>query len=140
MIKTIYKNKKTTIVLKNSRITKTSSMSNSEPEIQKFAHSLGIAPEVFSYSNGVIEMEYIKGSELDAYIKKPDTDRKKLKRDVRAAINILYDNGIKHNDLTGKNVMIASDGAIKILDYGSSVMYKFPVPKNERYYGVLRNF
>lgn len=139
--KCLYKDKTTTILLKDGIITKIYSSSiEHEAEIQKLAADLNIAPKVYSVKDCVMEMEYIEGYDLDRYLKLPGINRPILKTLIRTAINKLYDNGIKHNDLTGKNVMITKSGGIKIIDYGHSVLSKESIPKNQRDYGILKNF
>jgi tRNA A-37 threonylcarbamoyl transferase component Bud32 len=147
MNKTIHKNKNTTVVLNDNKIIKMCKKANpSEPEIQTIAYNLGIAPKVYDvfYSKNnyamIIEMEYIKGHELGNYIKLPDVNRNALRKRIKTLIVKLYDNGIKHNDLTSKNIIITRDGDIKIIDYEYSELLKEPVPANQRDFTVLRNF
>lgn len=141
MIKTLYKDKSTIVTLEDGIVVKKSgTMGQMEAEIQKKAWKLGIAPEVYSFSANTIKMEYIKGRELDQYIKSPNVNRTKTKKLIRIALDTLYNNGISHNDLTGRDIIITNDGKVKIIDYGHSTLYDGPVPKNIRYYGVLHNF
>ncbi len=137
-MKVIYQNKNTKIILKDNRIIKTGA-SVDEAKIQQIAHKIGISPEVYKIGT-TIEMEYIKGNELDSYLKLPGIDKKQLKRSIRQTLDKMYDNGINHKDLTGKNIMITLDGAIKIIDYGYADIIKEPVPIKLRDYGILRNF
>jgi len=109
-----------------------------EAEIQKKAHSLGIAPEVYYFNNDSICMEYIDGVTLDKYLKDKTPlltladKRACIKSHIMSAVSILYDNCIKHNDLSGTNIMITKDGKVKIIDYGFSSITLTPVPKNKR--------
>lgn len=140
----IYQGKNTKVILKDNKVLKiTSKINKNEPMIQRIAHKLGIAPGIFKvryHEEMLIEMEYIKGYDLDSYIKLPNIDKNKLKKDIRIALNKMYDNGINHKDLTGKDIIINTSGDIKIIDYGNSVLYDGPVPKPHRDYGVLMNF
>ncbi len=137
----IYQDKNTKIVLNNNKITKIASSNvENEAKIQSLAYTLGISPEVYQIGRNTIEMEYIKGIELDRYVKMPGIDKSKLKKLIKHVLNIMYDGGIKHNDLTGKNIIINTEGNIKIIDYGHAKLVSGSVPVKERDYAILRNF
>ena len=136
----LYKGKRSTIYLKDNKITKIGHCHGSEVDIQRIAARLGVAPEVYKVSGNIMEMEYIRGVELDQYLKLPGIDKNKTKVLVRSAINKLYNAGISHNDLTGRNILITPDHLVKIIDYGDSNLSSEPVPRHKRVYGVLRNF
>lgn len=141
--KVLYIDKTTTILLKNNIITKiyTYSLKN-EANIQNIAANLNIAPKVYKVDNNLMEMEYIEGPTLDQYLKRAYIDKNNLKYLLRKAIDILYDNGILHNDLTGNNIIITGKEniEIKIIDYGHAKLFDEPVPKRLRDYGIIKNF
>jgi putative serine/threonine protein kinase len=136
----IYKDKTTTIELINGNIIKTKDIINSNEIIaQKKAYKIGLAPRIYIIGENYIEMDYIKGITLDQYLKN-NCDRSNLKYKIREALVKLYDIGIKHNDITGNNVIITPENEIKILDYKHSIIYDYPVPKKERDFSILKNF
>ncbi len=80
-------------------------------------------------------MEYIKGDTLEDYLKKNiNMDRSQIKKLVREAEDLLYNNGINHGDLTGKNIIVTPLIQIKIIDYGSSIQYPEPILQRLRVY------
>lgn len=128
-------------MLKSSgNITKTKgSITQKEIDNQKIASKLELAPRIYTFGPGFIEMEYIKGQTMDDYLR-TNINRNIFKHKLKIAITKLYDGGIKHNDLTGKNIIITPEGVVKIIDYEHSVLYDGPVPKNERNFGITKNF
>lgn len=103
-----------------------------EIEAQKIASSLGIAPKVLSYDldNHFIVMEFIDGFTLSKLEKTPD-----LLKNVYRTLDILYDAGIKHNDIHDENIIV-KNRKIYIIDYGMSEIYQGPVPIKERNYTI----
>lgn len=112
-----------------------------EAEIQKLAHSIGIAPEIYSVTNECIVMEYIKGLTLDEYMKTQGPNRL-LKPVVKSllinALHKMYSAGIIHRDLTGRNVIVTTD-SVKIIDYGNAQLLGHAVPMRERDTKILKN-
>jgi len=144
MSKTLYQDRTTYVTLSDGVVTKVkNTITETEINAQKLAHNLGLAPEIYSFELGVIKMQYIEGMTLDNYLKtrcQNQKNRQILKRKISGALSKMYDAGIRHNDLTGNNVLITPNDDVKIIDYEHSVLYQFPVPTNLRDYGILRNF
>lgn len=145
MSKVLYFDRTTNVILKDNKVIKTkNTITQTEIDAQMLAHKLGLAPEIYSYSlENMIIMEYIEGISLDEYIKtkiQKYSDRQVIKSKVGLAITKMYNAGIRHNDLTGNNILITPNGEIKIIDYEHSVLYEYSVPANLRDHSVLKTF
>jgi len=147
----IYTSNKTTVKLtKTGTIVKTTinATNKNEHSIQTFAHKLGVAPAVISQTFDTknkkltMEMEYIDGKTLDEYIKEPNINKNLIKHLIFSSINLLYNNGINHKDLSSKNILIVTGSKIeiKILDYGNAVITNTPTEIRLRDYAVLKNW
>ena len=148
---TLYSSKRTTIKLtpQETIIKSTLKPKNEKDyEIQMMAHKLGIAPKVLSakFDNVEkrldVEMEYIKGTMLDNYLKQPNADKKRAKHALFVALNRLYNNGIIHGDLCGENIIVVTEKGklgVKILDYGDAKVLPESVPIRQRDYTSFNN-
>lgn len=69
-----------------------------------------------------IVMEYIEGRTLDEYIATaPSVARKKaVLKDILDGVDYLHHRGILHNDLKPDNIIVNSNGAARIVDFGLS--------------------
>jgi serine/threonine protein kinase len=65
---------------------------------------------------GYLVMEYIEGERLKGPMALEDALR--IARQVAAALEEAHENGIIHRDLKPGNVMVRSDGTVKVLDFG----------------------
>lgn len=148
--KVIYLDNNTKIELHNNYIIKTINKFDiqgfngiaNEAKIQQIGHSLGISPKVYKVTNNGIIMEYINGHTLDEYLKLTNStiSRNQLKIKIRQVLNLMYDAGIDHRDLTGKNIMINDKNEIKIIDYGHAIHNNGPIDKKKRDFAILKNF
>jgi serine/threonine-protein kinase len=73
-----------------------------------------------------IAMELVRGKTLRALLdERPTSDRalpldeaRRIARAIAQALAVAHERGVVHRDLKPENVMIADDGAIKLLDFG----------------------
>lgn len=78
----------------------------------------------------VEKQEYAVGGSLSSRLKR--TGRLALAqtvyvmREVLAALVVLHENGIVHRDIKPGNILIASDGGIKVGDFGIARLVRFP--------------
>ena len=66
-------------------------------------------------------MDFVRGLPLDRYVGERELSVRatmKLMRDVCTAVNFAHRRGIIHRDLKPSNVLVDSDGAPRILDFG----------------------
>ena len=91
---------------------------------------------------GYIVMERIMGKYLS------ETEVRENADEIHRLIDILYDNGITHNDLHNRNILKgytestlhAKEPRIWIIDYGSSLIGKPPIEKSKREYRIAITF
>jgi len=79
-------------------------------------HSVEQAEDLF-----FISMEYVEGKPLSALISKDgmaSNEMFSVAIQVAEAIAVAHERGITHRDLKPDNVMIGSDGRVKVLDFG----------------------
>lgn len=76
----------------------------------------------FSERNMAIVMEYVNGITLKDYIKSVGLlnwkDALHLTVQVLRALQHAHDNGIVHRDVKPQNIMVLSDGTVKVMDFG----------------------
>jgi serine/threonine-protein kinase len=76
----------------------------------------------FSERNMAIVMEYVNGITLKDYIQKVGLlswkDALHLTVQVLRALQHAHDNGIVHRDVKPQNIMVLSDGTVKVMDFG----------------------
>lgn len=66
-------------------------------------------------------MEYVEGVPIDAYCQRqvlPLNERLELFREVCAAVTYAHRHAVIHRDIKPSNILVASDGAPKLLDFG----------------------
>ncbi|KAK9721796.1 Serine/threonine-protein kinase [Basidiobolus ranarum] len=72
-------------------------------------------------------LEYISGGQLLDYIishgKLQEKNARKFARQICSALDYCHKNSIVHRDLKIENILIGSDGSIKIIDFGLSNLY-----------------
>ncbi len=79
----------------------------------------GVTKEGFCY----IVMEYIDGLPVDAYCKAKNLklgERLKLIMQICDAVQYAHDNRIIHKDIKPGNILVASGGRVKLVDFGVS--------------------
>ncbi|TVR72157.1 MAG: serine/threonine protein kinase [Marinilabiliales bacterium] len=94
------------------------------PNIARFFDG-GITDEGYSY----LVMEYIDGIPVDAYCRESKLklgERLKLFLQVCDAVQYAHDNKIIHKDIKPGNILVTSDGVVKLVDFGISI----PVDEN----------
>ncbi len=68
-----------------------------------------------------IAMEYIDGETLEARIKKGPLkleEAVRLASEIASALKLAHENEIVHRDIKSANVMLTTDGSVKVLDFG----------------------
>ncbi|KAK9709731.1 Serine/threonine-protein kinase [Basidiobolus ranarum] len=72
-------------------------------------------------------LEYISGGQLLDYIishgKLKEKNARKFARQICSALDYCHRNSVVHRDLKIENILIGSDGSIKIIDFGLSNLY-----------------
>jgi WD40 repeat protein len=85
------------------------------PDIARVYES-GVAEGVYFYT-----MELVEGVALDAYVANNRLDRTevlRLMRRICLAVQHAHQRGVIHRDLKPTNILVAADGAPKVLDFG----------------------
>ena len=72
-------------------------------------------PEIYA---GSIVMEYIEGREIDAHIKAVPEQASELFRQAISAFAYLESREILHRDIRPGNIMVSTDGRVKVIDFG----------------------
>ena len=67
---------------------------------------------------GYLQMEYIEGTSIDAYIRNNSTDLDNLFRSAVKSFEFLEENDILHRDIRPANIMIDNNGELKLIDFG----------------------
>jgi serine/threonine protein kinase/Tfp pilus assembly protein PilF len=87
--------------------------------------------DIFDYSGyPVIAMEYIEGQLLSHVIEEnglPQVRCLDISIELCKALSAAHKNGIVHRDIKPDNIMVASDGTVKIMDFGLA-LYKQKTP------------
>ncbi|KAG9079190.1 hypothetical protein FS749_008747 [Ceratobasidium sp. UAMH 11750] len=63
------------------------------------------------------------GSVVSLVNRQPDVDRFALCKQLAKAVSYLHEVGVVHGDLKGDNVLVSSDGIVKLTDFGLSIMH-----------------
>ena len=73
-------------------------------------------------SRPYIVMEYLQGQTLSALLREihplPEPDAVKIASRICEALDVMHSNKIVHRDLKPQNIMVCSDGSIRIMDFG----------------------
>ena len=68
-----------------------------------------------------IVMEWVEGETLDNWMKgKPVSERRRVFSQLLDAVDYLHRHGIYHHDLKPSNILVTSDGRLKLIDFGLS--------------------
>jgi serine/threonine-protein kinase len=85
-------------------------------------HDVGeVTLEGASEPSYFIAMEYVDGVALRTMVGRPDVplaDRVRWLFDIARALEFAHERGIIHRDVKPENIMIRSDGVVKVLDFG----------------------
>jgi tRNA A-37 threonylcarbamoyl transferase component Bud32 len=87
------------------------------PNIVQIYDAGGGGPNLDFY----LEMEYVEGVTLRNFIKTHDFDwERNLKfiKQLGSAVQKMHDSGIIHRDLNPRNIMVAKNGDLKVMDFG----------------------
>ena len=133
----ILDNKVAVKILHKSKWSKPENIEN-EAIVQQLAYLLGLSPEVYFFNadEGIMFSEYIDGITLDEYINRHPDKIADIKTKIKKVLDILYDNGIVHNDLDGTNFLIQNNGEIKIIDFSTGKLKSGSVPVSQRRYFI----
>ncbi len=75
-------------------------------------------------------MEYVDGTPIDEHCRSANPDhvtRIRLFRQLCDAVGFLHDNHVIHRDLKPGNILISSDGTVKLIDFGIAKVRDFAV-------------
>lgn len=80
-----------------------------------------------------IVLEYVEGETLTSFLKKSHKFRASLEiaTQIASALDAAHSAGIVHRDIKPDNVMVRTDGLVKILDFGIAKLTEKPEPKIE---------
>lgn len=68
-----------------------------------------------------IVMEWIDGSPLDHWMKgKRNAERRRIFDQILNAVDYLHHHGVYHHDIKPSNIIVSSDGRVKLIDFGLS--------------------
>ena len=69
-----------------------------------------------------ITMEYLAGKTLAEFIRDhhplDESTRDKIARQILTGLEAIHEQGVVHRDLKSANIMVLTDGAVKIMDFG----------------------
>ncbi len=92
------------------------------------------------YGTHFIVMERLTGSGLDETIKNRDRldwpTVRRILREVCEALHYSHERGLLHRDIKPSNVFVASDGRVKLLDFGIAVQQEKSATKGGRMAGT----
>ncbi|KAG8782681.1 hypothetical protein FRC12_020570 [Ceratobasidium sp. 428] len=74
-------------------------------------------------------MEY--GNVVALVNRQPDIDRFSLCKQLVNAVAYLHEIGVVHGDLKGDNVLVSSDGVVKLTDFGLSIVHEINLQLSE---------
>lgn len=87
-------------------------------------HPLVVRVESFeddAVAGRCIVMEWVEGETLDRWMRgKPHTERRRMFDQLLGAVDYLHRHGIYHHDLKPSNILVTSDGRLKLIDFGLS--------------------
>ena len=72
-----------------------------------------------------IVMEYVRGQTIDSYVQNNHTKPQELLamfRDLIDSLISIHAQGILHRDISPSNIMVQEDGALKLIDFGASIV------------------
>ena len=95
--------------------------------LAKFAYSaniVGVRDCFFENNTAYIVMEFLKGESLSRYLREhgpmPFAQALALLDPVMAALEGIHAKGLIHRDISPSNLMLLTDGGVKLLDFGTA--------------------
>ena len=94
-------------------------------QFQGNEHIVGVRQYFEENSTAYFVMDYIEGINFKTFIKQkggkiPWEDVQRIMLPIMEALNSVHKKGLVHRDVTPDNIIIANDGTVKLLDFGSA--------------------
>ena len=110
--------------------------------ITKIASDSEISPKVFDSCTVKLDgklmyglvFEYLDNAKTLDYILNDKKLNKRIVSEIKILLDVMYNNGIIHNDLHGENVLFNKSGRPYLIDFGMSELKKQRIPSNKRDY------
>jgi tRNA A-37 threonylcarbamoyl transferase component Bud32 len=118
---------------------------NDEGNITILAADINVAPKVFGScfinNEGIIYfaliIEYIDDAKSINQMLIEDKINLKMVKDVKQLVDVMYNNGITHNDLHGDNIIFdGKNGRPYIIDFGMSTLKNKSIESEKRDYTI----
>lgn len=72
-----------------------------------------------------IVMEFVRGKNLDQYVRDENIDSTKLfelMRDLVDSLVSIHEQGVLHRDISPSNILVQEDGTVKLIDFGAATI------------------
>ena len=119
-----------------------------EIKITEIAADSGIAPKVFDSCKTKLDgkkmyglvFEYLDGAMTLDRVLSVGWLNTQIVSDIKQLLDVMYNNGIIHNDLHGENILFDTNRNPYLIDFGMSKLEKRSVPIEERDYIIELSF
>jgi len=87
------------------------------PNIVKFIRQIETPTKVYTV------LEYVQGTDLQTYVTRNPKEIKKLFKQLASTLDYCHTQGVAHRDVKPQNLLVDTQGNLKIVDFGMSVRY-----------------